>query len=158
MVESPSLEVFKSCGDAALRDVVCGHGGLMVGRGDLSSLFQPRQLTDCLENKFRFPSNYFENLQITLLSTFLYPQVKYDLLLNCMGTPISIFIWAQLPVSLHHCTAFIKGTHLLPKRKELTQACNTVIQTGVLKHGKQYHIKIAAIFIHISVFKYMYEN
>jgi len=41
MVESPSLEVFKSCGDAALRDEVCGHGGLMVGRGDLSSLFQP---------------------------------------------------------------------------------------------------------------------
>ena len=27
VVESPSLEVFTSCGGAALRDVVIGHGG-----------------------------------------------------------------------------------------------------------------------------------
>ena len=40
---SPSLEVFKECGDVALRDVVSGHGGdgLMVGLDDLSGLFQP---------------------------------------------------------------------------------------------------------------------
>ena len=42
-VESPSLEVFKSRGDVALRDMVRGHGGdgLTVGLGDLSGLFQP---------------------------------------------------------------------------------------------------------------------
>ena len=41
--ESPSLEVFKKCGDVALRDVVSGHGGdgSVVGPDDLSSLFQP---------------------------------------------------------------------------------------------------------------------
>ena len=40
---SLSLEVFKECGDVALRDVVSGHGGdgLMVGLDDLSGLFQP---------------------------------------------------------------------------------------------------------------------
>ena len=27
VVESPSLEVFKNCGNVALRDVVSGHGG-----------------------------------------------------------------------------------------------------------------------------------
>ena len=42
VVESPSLEVFKSCVDVAPRDVVSRHGGggLMVGLGDLSGLFQ----------------------------------------------------------------------------------------------------------------------
>ena len=41
-MESPSLEVFKSRVDVALRDVVSGHGGggLMAGLGDRSSLFQ----------------------------------------------------------------------------------------------------------------------
>ena len=40
VVGSPSLEVFKSCGDAALRDVVSGHGGdgLMIRQGDLFGL------------------------------------------------------------------------------------------------------------------------
>ena len=28
VVESPSLEVFKNRGDAALREMVCGHGGM----------------------------------------------------------------------------------------------------------------------------------
>ena len=28
VVESPSLEVFKNCGDAALRDIVSGHDGM----------------------------------------------------------------------------------------------------------------------------------
>ena len=43
VVESPSLEVFKSRVDVALRDVVSGHGGggLMVGLDDHSGLFQP---------------------------------------------------------------------------------------------------------------------
>ncbi len=43
VVGSPSLEVFKFCGDVALRDVVSGHGGdgLMVGLDNLSDLFQP---------------------------------------------------------------------------------------------------------------------
>ena len=27
VVQSPSLEVFRNCGDVALRDVVSGHGG-----------------------------------------------------------------------------------------------------------------------------------
>jgi len=42
VVESPSLEVFKSSGDVALRDVVSGHGGagLAIGLNDLSGLFQ----------------------------------------------------------------------------------------------------------------------
>ena len=39
VVESPSLEVLKRCGDVALRGVVCGHGGdgLTVGLHDLSA-------------------------------------------------------------------------------------------------------------------------
>jgi len=42
VVESPSLEVFKSRVDVALRDVGSGHsgGGLRFGLGDLSGLFQ----------------------------------------------------------------------------------------------------------------------
>ena len=42
VVESPSLEVLKSCVDVALRDVGSGRGGggLMVGLGDPSGLFQ----------------------------------------------------------------------------------------------------------------------
>ena len=43
VVESLSLEVFKNCGDVALRDVVSGHGGdgLMIGLHGLRGLFQP---------------------------------------------------------------------------------------------------------------------
>jgi len=43
VVESPFLEVFKKCGDMALRDMVSGHGGdgLMVGLNDLRGFFQP---------------------------------------------------------------------------------------------------------------------
>jgi len=43
VLESPSLEVFKSRVDVALRDVVSGHSGdvLVVGQGDLRDLFQP---------------------------------------------------------------------------------------------------------------------
>jgi len=42
-LESPSLEVFKTHVDVALRDVVSGHGedGLVVGLGDLRGLVQP---------------------------------------------------------------------------------------------------------------------
>ena len=42
VVKSPSLEVFQSRVDVALRDVASGHGGngLVVGLGDLSGLFQ----------------------------------------------------------------------------------------------------------------------
>jgi len=41
--ELPSLEVFKKCGDMALRDVVSGHGGdgLTLGLDDFRGLFQP---------------------------------------------------------------------------------------------------------------------
>ena len=40
-MESSFLEVFKNCGDAALRDMVSGHGGMVgVGFGDVSDLFQ----------------------------------------------------------------------------------------------------------------------
>ena len=43
VVESLSLEVFRNGGDMVVRDVVSGNGGggLMVGLGDLSGLFQP---------------------------------------------------------------------------------------------------------------------
>ena len=43
VVQSPSLEVFQSRVAVALRDVGSGHsgGGLLVGLGDLSDLFQP---------------------------------------------------------------------------------------------------------------------
>ena len=43
VVQLLPLEVFKSCEDVALRDVVSGHGGdeLVVGLGDFSGLFQP---------------------------------------------------------------------------------------------------------------------
>ena len=39
-MESPSLEASQNCVDVALRDVVSGHDGLMVGQDDFSSLFQ----------------------------------------------------------------------------------------------------------------------
>ena len=41
--ESPSLGMFRSHVDVALRDVVSGHGGdgLVVGLDGLSGLFQP---------------------------------------------------------------------------------------------------------------------
>ena len=40
VMESLSLQVFKKCGDAALRDMISGHGsgGLTVGLADLSAL------------------------------------------------------------------------------------------------------------------------
>ena len=43
VVESPSLEVFQSHVDVALRDVVSGHGGggLVAGLGGLRGPFQP---------------------------------------------------------------------------------------------------------------------
>jgi len=43
VVESPSLEVFKSRVDVALRDMGSGHGGdrLVVGLDGLRGLFQP---------------------------------------------------------------------------------------------------------------------
>jgi len=42
VVQSLFLEVFKNCGDVALRDMVCEHGGggLMVGLSELRGLFQ----------------------------------------------------------------------------------------------------------------------
>ena len=42
VVESVSLEVFKTRGDVALRDMVSGHGGggLMIGLDGLRGLFQ----------------------------------------------------------------------------------------------------------------------
>ena len=42
-VQLLSLEVFRSCGDVALRDVVSGHGGcgLGVGLDNLRGLCQP---------------------------------------------------------------------------------------------------------------------
>ena len=48
VAESPSLKVFKKCGDATLRDMVSEHGGggLMVEPDDLSSLFQPLRFCD----------------------------------------------------------------------------------------------------------------
>ena len=43
VVQSPSLELFRNCGDVALRAVVSGHGGggLVDGLGDLRGFFQP---------------------------------------------------------------------------------------------------------------------
>ena len=41
VVKSPSLELFQSCGDVALRDVVIGLGGVELGLGILRALFQP---------------------------------------------------------------------------------------------------------------------
>ena len=42
VAESPSLEVFKDCGDVTLRDMVSGHGGdgSVVGLADFRDLFQ----------------------------------------------------------------------------------------------------------------------
>ena len=47
VMESPSLEVFRSHTDVALRDVVSGLGGdgLTVGLDDLSGLFQPEGIS-----------------------------------------------------------------------------------------------------------------
>jgi len=41
VLQSPSLEIFKKCGDVALRDVVSGYGGdgLMVAVDDISGFF-----------------------------------------------------------------------------------------------------------------------
>ena len=39
-MQSPSLEVFKSRVDVALRDVGSGRGGLMAGLGDLKGFLQ----------------------------------------------------------------------------------------------------------------------
>ena len=49
-VESPSLEVLRSRGDVALRDVVSGHGGdgLVVGPGGLSGLSSLNNTMICL--------------------------------------------------------------------------------------------------------------
>ena len=43
VVESPFLEVYKKHVEVALRDMVSGHrgDGLVVGLGELNSLFQP---------------------------------------------------------------------------------------------------------------------
>ena len=38
VVGSPSLEVFKNCGDVALRDMVSGYGGVGLGL-DLGALY-----------------------------------------------------------------------------------------------------------------------
>ena len=50
--QSPSLEVFESRVDVALRAVVSGHGGggSLVGLNDLSGLFQPSWFYDCLKS------------------------------------------------------------------------------------------------------------
>ena len=40
VVGSPSMEAFQNGGDAALRDVGSGHGGV-GGGGDLGGLLQP---------------------------------------------------------------------------------------------------------------------
>ena len=49
-MESPSLEVFKKCGDVALRNAGqwCDGDGLMVGLHDLSGLFQPLLTNDSM--------------------------------------------------------------------------------------------------------------
>ena len=51
-MESPSLEVFKSQVDIALRDLVylgTVNVGLMVGLDDLQGLFQPRRFCDSVK-------------------------------------------------------------------------------------------------------------
>ena len=47
-MDIPSLEVFRNCIDVALRDMVSGHDGLMVGLDDLSGLFQPHWFYDSM--------------------------------------------------------------------------------------------------------------
>jgi len=41
VVKSSSLEVFRKCGDVALRDVVCWAALMVVGLDSLRGLFQP---------------------------------------------------------------------------------------------------------------------
>ena len=41
MIESPSLEVFKNHGDVALRDMISGHGGHLLGSDDPMLVFVP---------------------------------------------------------------------------------------------------------------------
>ena len=58
VVESPSLEVFRNHVDVALRDMVSGHGGLIVGLGDLSCFFSPQGAPHLLLYTLEPPSSW----------------------------------------------------------------------------------------------------